>query len=117
MAQSKDIGKRGEDEAAGFLQGKGYEILERNYRFRRNEVDIIAMRDNTLVFVEVKMRSTNLFGYPESFVSDEQFQRILQVADEYQHQNNWEGNIRFDIVSIEKKRSGLEITHFEDAFH
>jgi len=69
-----------------------------------------------LVFVEVKSRKSNTFGFPESFVSDEQAERIMDAADEYTYSKNWEGNIRFDIVSIE---TGLnfKITHFEDAFH
>ena len=117
MALRKDIGKNGEDEAVRFLQSKGYKILERNFRFKRSEIDIIANKDELLVFVEVKVRSSNTFGFPESFVSDNQTMRIMEAAEEYQYLKNWSGNIRFDIVSIEGKGTDLKLTHFEDAFH
>jgi putative endonuclease len=117
MVKSKDIGKNGEDEALRFLEAKGYEILNRNYRFKRSEIDLVASKDNLLIFIEVKVRSSNSFGYPESFVSDSQIERIMEAAVEYQYQKNWIGNIRFDIISIEGKGSDLKITHFKDAFH
>jgi len=117
VVSNKEVGKKGEDEAVKYLTGKGFEILERNFRFGRNEVDIIARLENLLVFIEVKMRSSNLFGYPETFVSDSQVERILDTAEEYQHRINWSGDIRFDIISIEKEDLKSKITHFEDAFH
>ena len=117
MALGKDIGNTGEDEAVLFLESRGYEILERNYRYKRSEVDLIARKDNFLVFVEVKVRSSNAFGFPESFVSDSQVSRILEAAEEYQYLKGWTGNIRFDIISIEGKGTNKNITHFEDAFH
>jgi putative endonuclease len=117
MALRKDIGKKGEDEAVHFLEESGYVVMDRNFRFSRNEIDIIAKKNDLLIFVEVKVRSSNNFGFPESFVSDEQANRIMKAAEEYQYQNEWSGNIRFDIISIEKKGQDLKITHFEDAFH
>ena len=117
MVQRKDIGKRGEDEAFRLLKSEGYQILERNYRFKRSEIDLIAEKDGILVFIEVKVRSNNSFGFPESFVSDNQINHILAAAEEYQYQKNWNGNIRFDIISIEGKNNDLKITHFKDAFH
>lgn len=117
MISNKEVGKKGEDEAVKYLLEKGFEILERNFRFGRYEIDIIARYKNLLVFLEVKIRSSNLFGYPETFVSDSQVERILDTAEEYQHKTNWSGDIRFDIISIEKEGGGSKITHFEDAFH
>jgi putative endonuclease len=117
VVSNKEVGKKGEDEAVSYLLAKGFEILERNFRFKRNEVDIIARLKNLLVFVEVKMRSSNLYGFPETFVSEAQAERILEAADEYQHKVNWNGDIRFDIISIEKAGKKLAITHIEDAFY
>ena len=117
MVSNKEVGKKGEDEAANYLLAKGFEILERNFRFKRNEVDIIARLENLLVFVEVKIRSSNLYGYPESFVSEGQVERIMETAEEYQHLINWKGDIRFDIISVEKTGKKLAINHFEDAFY
>jgi len=104
-------GNQAEDEACLYLINKGYEILERNYRFRRNEVDIIAKNDRFLVFLEVKFRTTNAFGFPESFVDENKIERMMQTAEHYIIKNNITTNIRFDILAIEKQNV---ITHFED---
>ena len=117
MAGNRDIGKKGEREAEDFLIEKGFRILERNFRFKRCEIDLIALKEGLLVFVEVKVRSSNTFGFPESFVSNQQVERITEAADEYQHQIGWSKDIRFDIISIEGKGNNAKITHFEDAFY
>jgi len=117
MAHRKDIGKKGEEDAVRYLLSKGYKILDRNFRYKRNEIDLIVGKDELLIFVEVKVRSSNTFGFPESFVSDDQAGRIIEAADEYQFLKDWTGNIRFDIISIEGTGSDITITHFEDAFH
>ena len=117
VAANKDIGNKGEEEAVNYLRGKGFHIITSNYRFKRNEIDIIAKIDDLLVFIEVKKRSTNKFGYPETFVNKHQTDRIMKASEEYQYQINWQGPIRFDIISIEVLSGKKEITHFEDAFH
>ncbi len=109
---SAAIGKEGEEKAITFLREAGYQILERNYRFRRCEVDIIAVHAGILVFLEVKKRKNDSYGSPESFVSDAQQDRIRAAATHYQEETDWQCSIRFDIISIE----GKSIRHFEDAF-
>lgn len=112
--KSKIKGKYGEDLAVSYLEESGFEILERNYRHSKSEIDIIALLNNCLlVFVEVKIRNNQAFGPPESFVSPNQQRKILEAADEYIHGINWHKDIRFDIISIYKG----ETLHFEDAFH
>jgi putative endonuclease len=110
-------GKAGEDLAARFLLEKGYQILARNYRFKRSEIDIIAQKDNCLVFVEVKWRSTDAFGYPEEFVNEKKAAKILEGADQYIYEANWNGNIRFDIVAIRQINGQTEVVQIEDAFY
>lgn len=107
-----DIGKEGEKAASSFLEKKGYSILTTNYRVRKSEVDIIAKQGDTVVFVEVKKRRNTHYGMPESFVSESQQERIQRAAEHYQEEENWNGEIRFDIIAIEKN----DIHHFEDAF-
>ena len=68
MSDKIKKGKEGEDMAARFLIEKGFEIVERNYRYKRSEIDLIVKKDKWLVFVEVKLRSSDLYGYPEDFV-------------------------------------------------
>jgi len=116
MSKNKELGLEGEQLAADYLNKKGYEILEMNYRYKRSEIDIIAVKDDLLVFVEVKARTNTKYGLPENFVDDQKAVNIIQGADHYIKETNWKGNIRFDIISIVKKKNA-ELLHFEDAFY
>lgn len=109
-------GNKGEDQAAEFLKQKGYEIAARKYRYKHSEIDLIVKKENLIVFVEVKTRSSSGFGEPEAFVGTKKAAKIFEGADQYVYENNWNGNIRFDIVSV-KLGSKPEVVHFEDAFH
>lgn len=110
-------GSQGENAAAEYLVKKGYEVLERNYRYRRAEVDLIVRKKNWLVFVEVKTRTGNAFGFPEEFVNREKEENILSAAEEYMYKIDWQGNVRYDIVSVLWTGVDREIAHFEDAFY
>lgn len=112
----QEAGKKGEALAAQYLEDKGYQIRDRNYRYRRAEIDLIAQKDNLLVFVEVKARSGTAFGYPEDFVDEKQASRIISAADQYIRHINWNGGIRFDIIAV-MMQTKLNIHHFEDAFY
>ncbi len=116
MSENITIGKRGEDIACDFLSKKGFEILRRNYTFRRCEIDIIAQRGDWLLFIEVKTRTRDQFGHPEEFVDAAQAGRIMQAAEEFIYATNWRGHIRFDIISV-KPEPHLEVIHFEDAIN
>tara|TARA_R110000796_G_scaffold9557_1_gene32457 strand:- start:19184 stop:19528 length:345 start_codon:yes stop_codon:yes gene_type:complete len=113
----QSFGKKGEDLAVEFLERAGYLILDRNFRYKRSEIDIICSREGLLIFVEVKSRSSKAFGQPETFVSKSQVQSILQAAEAYMIEDNWQGDIRFDIIAIYKKGEFEEIEHFQDAFY
>ena len=108
-------GQRGEALAVAHLERLGFSLVERNYRYRRGEVDLIVRQANTLVFVEVKLRKDTEYGHPESFVNASQADRIVAVADHYVHKINWQGMIRFDVVAI-TLHPKLTLEHFEDAF-
>ena len=109
-----NLGKKGEEMAVEYLKSQGYKIVDRNYRHARNEIDIISIIDNILVFVEVKYRTNLAYGFPESFVSKGQEKRITEAAENYIFEKNWQKNIRFDIISIESGKN-TKITHFKDA--
>jgi len=113
LKSTTSIGRSGEDEAIMFLISNGFNIEVTNYRTGRSEIDIIASKENLLVFVEVKKRKNNDYGYPEDFLSKSQQSRILSAAENYIFDQNWEGNIRFDIISIDQDG----IHHLEDAFY
>lgn len=116
MSDKIKTGNKGEELAAHFLVGNGYEIVARNYRYKHAEIDIIARTKNFLVFVEVKTRSSSAFGEPENFVNNHKVGKIMEGAEQFMIDNQYHGNIRFDIVSI-KMASPPLIEHFEDAFH
>ncbi len=116
MGKSNKLGSEGEQLAADYLKDKGWEILEMNYRHSRYEIDLIATKADCLIFVEVKARTNISFGHPESFVDEKKAENIMKAADHYIHEHNWQGNIRFDIISILKK-GFMELEHIEDAFH
>ena len=117
MAQHNELGKKGEQLAVDFLQRKGYAILERNYRFDKAEVDIIARIKETLTIIEVKTRSTADFGDPQDFVKPKQIQNLVKAVDEYVTVNDLDVDVRFDIIAIVVQGSKTTIEHLEDAFY
>lgn len=116
MAKHNETGKEGELAAANLLRSKGFEIVATNYRFQKAEIDIIAIWQNILVFVEVKTRSNLTFGLPEQFVNKKKQQLMAQTAAFYLEENNLSCEVRFDVISIHKTPKGLELLHIEDAF-
>ena len=116
MAEHNDLGRDGEDLAVDFLKNAGYKILERNWRFERKEVDIIARKENLVVIVEVKTRSTDYFGKPEESVTRAKQRFLIEAADVYLQELGFEAEARFDIISIVKKKGVFEINHIEEAF-
>ncbi|WP_420317200.1 YraN family protein [Ekhidna sp.] len=110
----KTKGIQGEEIAKQHYEKNGCEILESNYRYKRAEIDLIALlNEELLIFIEVKNRSRKDFGDPESFVSDAQQERIKEAAEDYIFAINWKKDVRFDIVCVE---SNDVIEVFEDAF-
>lgn len=116
MSDKIKTGNKGEELAANFLVAKGYTIVARNYRYKHAEIDLIAQKDKWLIFVEVKTRHSVAFGEPESFVTNKKAAKVIEGAEHFVFEQQWNGPIRFDIVSV---KMGKEITieHFEDAFY
>ncbi len=117
MAIHNDLGKEGEQLAIQLLLSKGYIILEKNYRYLKAEIDIIAQIEDTVVVVEVKTRSTPDFGNPQDFVKPKQIQQLVKAIDQYITTNDFDVEIRFDIIAIVKNKRGVQIEHLEDAFY
>ena len=116
MCDKIKSGRQGENLAAAFFRDKGYEIVARNYRHGRAEIDLIVRRDDWTLFIEVKTRSSVTFGQPEEFVTSQQASRIFSAAEEFIFSTDWQGHIRFDIVSV-RPGNPPEIVHFEDAIN
>jgi len=105
----------GEDLAARALAERGYRILERNYRFERGEVDIIAMDGEELVFVEVKTRETDAFGAPEESITPFKEEQLKKVAEGFIFERHLEGQTcRFDVVAITLRKGNPEIRILQD---
>ncbi len=117
MAKHIELGIKGEIIAVNYLKEKGFHILERNYRFKRGEVDIIAQKDNCLRVIEVKTRQSHYMAGPEITVTRKKQKAILDVANAYININNFDGETQFDIVSIILNEKMVEIELLEDAFY
>jgi len=100
MAEHNELGRKGEYLAEVFLKTKGFEILHRNWRHGHYEIDIVALREKLLHFVEVKARKFSPNGHPEDSVSKKKFRFLLAAADEYLHRYPGHKHIQFDILAI-----------------
>ncbi|GGG91901.1 UPF0102 protein [Polaribacter pacificus] len=116
MAKHYELGKKGEQLAVEFLLKKKYTILETNYRFLKAEVDIIAQKEDTIVAVEVKTRSSEAFGNPQDFVNKKKIQLLVLAMDHYVQDKDLDVEVRFDIIAIINQKSTFTIDHIEDAF-
>jgi len=111
------VGKAGEGRAEAYLQSKGYQIQATNWRAGKAEIDIIARKDGMLIFVEVKTRTSLAFGGPQEALSPSQQNRLAFAATVYMEEAGFEGEIRFDLISIywPPGRAG-RLDHMEDVF-
>lgn len=117
MPDRKRTGQRGEEAAAAFLESRGCRILERNWRCGRSEIDLIAMDGETLVFVEVKTRTSGAFGRPARYIPKAQLERIGSTAGAYMEHIQHDWALRFDVISVIFHPNGnVEVEHIEDAF-
>lgn len=123
MHNKKIIGKIGEDMACEYLYQEGYEILERNFRCRLGEIDIIATKNNkkadkSLIFVEVKTRTSLNYGRPSEAINNIKKQHILKVAKYYILKNKIKNPIvRFDAIEVLlEKQKTCSINHIKQAF-
>ena len=117
MAEHNELGKFGEELALEFLQKNSYDILETNWTFQKAEIDIIAQKENILVVVEVKTRSSIEFGLPQDFVKPKKIQLLVKAVNEYVIFNDLDVEVRFDIIAIYKEDKTYKIEHIEDAFY
>jgi len=117
MARHNKIGEMAENLAADYLERKGYRLLERNWRFSRAEIDLIAMQEEILVFVEVKSLGYDAFTRPEASVTTYKQGLIMDAATQYMQKIGHEWEIRFDVISIVyKNEQNFDLKYFEDAF-
>ena len=116
MASHNDLGKEGEQMAAAHLVKSGYKILEQNWHFGKEEIDIIARIGDELVIVEVKTRNSDFFGEPHEFVSKGKQNHMIRAAHAYVEKFDLDVEVRFDVIGIILNKSGQKLDHIEDAF-
>jgi len=117
FTQKQKFGEEGESIAARYLLKKGYRILERNYRTKLGEIDIIAKDNDTIVFVEVKSRRSWQFGNPKGAVTPQKQRKISTVALYYLKVNNHSNaRARFDVVAVTVTRDKPQIEIIKNAF-
>src|SRR5512136_1110579 len=115
--QKKELGKKGEELALRFLRKNGYQIIERNYVCKLGEIDIIAREKDTLAFIEVKTRTSTLFGPPQLSVTPSKQMQLSKAALYFLKEKKLENvKARFDVVAILLGIKGEEIELIRDAF-
>ena len=116
MAEHNETGRRGEDLATAFLLGKGYSILERNWKSGRKEIDVIAQDGRDIVFIEVKTRTDDTVSPAIDAVDARKRQHILQAAEAYIRMTRLNLSPRFDIITIVGAAPNQQIEHIPDAW-
>jgi putative endonuclease len=110
-------GKKNENLAACFLQGKGYRIIDRNWRYGKKEIDIIAEKDDCLVIAEVKSGQAAARIRPEEAVSARKQQMIIEAAEAFVLQKGLDREVRFDVIFVVSGHRAVWIEHIPDAFY
>ena len=116
MAQHNELGHKGEAIALQFLKNHNYVVLKRNWRWQKAEVDLICKKNNVLIIVEVKTRSSTNYGSPHESVTERKEQLLKDAAEAYLEQEELECEVQFDIISIILNTSLEKIEHVKNAF-
>jgi putative endonuclease len=115
MVRHIDFGRAGEELAVTWLQAKGYEVLERNWRHGRHEVDIIAIRDGVYHFIEVKCSRTSAYGYPEERVNKIKLKNMMRGAATWLCRIPGKKQVQYNVLAITISNGGTpEYAFFED---
>jgi putative endonuclease len=117
MDERPALGRSGEDIAADLYEDQGYEVLERNFRCREGELDLIAAKGRTVVFCEVKTRRTDRWGEPSEAVDYRKQARLRRLGAAWLRERRpGSVDVRFDVVSVIVADGRARVTHLEDAF-
>ena len=117
MYINQETGKLGEDIAAHYLRQNGYKILDRNFECRQGEIDIVAIDKKELVFIEVKTRTSNKFGFPSEAVNKIKQKHMLQTINYYLYIRNLSDEfIRIDIIEIYINNNIYKVNQIKQAF-
>jgi putative endonuclease len=117
-SRNKVTGKIGEELAVDYLDKKGYKIIERNFRTRFGEIDIVCSDGETLVFVEVKTKIGHDFGEPEEMVDKKKISQVKRMGEVYLQDEKFDGLCRVDVVAIVLKidRTVERVEHYQAVY-
>lgn len=114
MYFKQEFGKEGEDYATKCLEEKGYRIIERNFSCRRGEIDIIAFKNQQMVFVEIKSRTSTKYGLPSEAVTKKKLNHLLKAAEYYLIVRKIKNiDIRIDVIEVYKTKNEYRINHIK----
>lgn len=117
LTPAKQRGNLGEDAVAHYLEDLGYCILERNWRYRQWELDLICRDDDTIVFVEVKTRGVGTMGLPADGLNRKKQTRLVKAASQYLTRHDlWDAPCRFDLAAVIDTGTGMDVDYIENAF-
>lgn len=109
------LGLAGESETCVYLENLGYKIIERNFRSKLGEIDIVALDGNTLVFIEVKSRTNSLFGAPSESVRTKKLRSFIKSALLFiKYRKDLPENLRFDVIEVYNLYGRFEINHIKN---
>lgn len=117
MADHNELGKTGEAVAAKYLERKGFSIIERNWRFKQKELDLIARYKEYLVVIEVKTRTTDGWEHPKEAITPGKIRFIVEACEAYIMAHDIDEEVRFDVVTLIPNGTNWRVEHIEEAFH
>ncbi|MBR4997693.1 MAG: YraN family protein [Bacteroidaceae bacterium] len=117
MAQHNEFGQISEDRAVAYLMARGYTIRDRNWRMGHKEIDIVAQKNGTIAFIEVKARKNDRFGDPVDAITDTKIRNLAQAANAYLRYHRIDLPARFDVIVIIGEPGNQSVEHIEDAFY
>ncbi|TLX70943.1 YraN family protein [Labilibacter sediminis] len=117
MAQHNELGNEGEHIAARFLEEKGYDILEQNWRYNHKEIDLIASKDDLLIIAEIKTRSTEDWEHPAEAITNAKIRFLVDATEAYIEENDIDKEVRFDVLSVIPQGTAWKVDHIKEAFY
>ena len=117
MGKHNELGKLGEQKAVDFLLQNNYKVKMRNYRYLKGEIDIIALKGNTLAIVEVKSRTSDFLENLSDTISPKKIKLLVATANHFVEQESLDVEVRFDVITVLKKGNFYELEHLENAFY
>jgi putative endonuclease len=115
--ENLNLGKAGEEDAVRFLKNKGYKLLRQNYKTKLGEIDIVAQDKETLCFIEVKTRSSFIFGHPSEALTQAKQRKLSQVALFFLKEHNLiKKKARFDVVTVAYSEDKPQLELIKNAF-